>query len=181
MSRRSRLLSLVIGLPCAWATPAAPAQDPPSADQAAAAIQQKGGKVERDDKAEGKPIIIVNFATMPTSDDDLACLKGLDKLQKLTLNNTKITDAGLAHVEGLTSLQKLYLVDTGISDTGLERLKGLTNLQILSLVGTQITDTGLDHLKGLGNLKTLFLAGTKVTDDGVKTLQEAMPMLKIER
>lgn len=157
------------------------AQDPAPADPAAAAIQQKGGKLERDEKAEGKPITTVSFATQPTTDDDLACVKGLGSLQKLTLNNTKVTDAGLANVEGLAALKKLYLVDTQVTDAGLERLRGLASLEVLSLAGTPVTDAGLEHLKGLAQLKTLFLAGTKVTDEGVKKLQEALPMLKIER
>jgi hypothetical protein len=157
------------------------AQDAAEVDKAVAAIQQAGGKVERDEEAPEKPVTVVNFATQPVGDEALASLKGLDKLQKLTLNNTKITDAGLEHVKGLAGLQKLYLVDTQVTDAGLERLKELANLQILSLVGTQVTDAGLEHLKGMSGLKTVFLAGTKVTDDGVKKLQEALPMLKVER
>jgi hypothetical protein len=159
----------------------APAQDSAASDQAVAAIQAAGGRVERDDKAPEKPVTVVNFATQPVEDATLACLKGLDKLQKLTLNNTKVTDAGLEQLKGLSSLQKLYLVDTQVTDAGLAHVKELANLQVLSLVGTQVTDAGLEQLKGMMNLKTLFLAGTKVTDEGVKKLQEALPMLKIER
>lgn len=159
----------------------ASAQDAAAIDKAVAEIQQAGGKVERDDKAPEKPVIVVNFATQPIADAALASLKGLDKLQKLTLNNTKVTDAGLEAIQGLTGLQKLYLVDTQVTDAGLAHIKDLANLQVLSLVGTQVTDAGLEGLKGLANLKTLFLAGTKVTDEGVKKLQEALPMLKVER
>jgi hypothetical protein len=160
----------------------APAQEPQAGpEQAIAEIQKAGGKVERDEKDPGKPVVVVNFATTPAADDALANLKGFDKLQKLTLNGTKITDAGLEHLKGLTGLQKLYLVDTAITDAGLERLKGLTGLRILSLVGTQVTDAGLEHLKGLTNLQTVFLYGTKVTDAGSKALQEALPKVKIDR
>jgi hypothetical protein len=170
-------LVLGIGL---LALAAARADDTPQ-DRAAAAITEAGGKIDRDEKAPDKPITAVSFATLPVEDATLACLDGLGSVQKLTLNVTKITDAGLDHVQGLGALKKLYLVDTKITDAGLAKLKGLSNLEILSLVGTEVTDAGLEHLKGMASLQTVFLAGTKVTDEGVKSLQEALPKLKIER
>jgi Leucine-rich repeat (LRR) protein len=166
----------VIGM----ALPAPASQDAPQ-DKSVAEIQKVGGKVERDEKAPEKPVIIVNLATTQAGDAEVANVKGFEKLQKLTLNGTKITDAGLEHLKGLSNLQKLYLVDTKVTDVGLEHLKGLANLQILSIVGTQVTDAGLEHLKGLTNLQTLFVYGTKVTDEGVNKLKEALPKLKIER
>ncbi|MBX6311825.1 MAG: hypothetical protein IRY99_02725 [Isosphaeraceae bacterium] len=148
-------------------------------DKVAEAIQKAGGKVERDEK--DKAILAVNFATSKATDADLEPLKGLNRVQKLTLNNTKITDAGLEHLKGLTSLRKLYLVDTDVTDAGLEALKGLTELQVLSLVGTKVTDAGLEHLKELKNLEELFVSGTKVTEEGASKLKEALPKVKIDR
>ena len=150
-------------------------------DDAIAAIQKVGGKVERDDKAPEKPVLRVNLSITKVSDADLAQLKGFEKLKVLSLNNTPITDAGLENLKGLGNLEKLYLVDTKVGDGGLEHLKGLANLQVLSLVGTGVGDGGLEHLKGLANLKELFVAGTKVSEGGAKALQEALPKLKIER
>lgn len=185
MTRRQALAFVVpfgAFLACLIGARSASAQAPEGAhDKAAAALQEIGGKVERDDKAPGKPILVIGLATQPVTDDKLACLEGLDTVKKLTLNTTKITDAALDHLKGMTGLQKLYLVDTAVTDSGAEKLKDLKQLEVLSLVGTQVGDAGLEHLKGLENLKLLFLAGTKVTDDGVKKLQEALPKLKIER
>src|SRR5262249_47581109 len=130
-------------------------------EKAVAEIQKAGGKVERDEKAEGKPVTVVNFATTQADDAALENVKGLAKLKKLTLNGTKVTDAGLEKLKGLTGLEKLYLVDTKVSDAGLEHLKGLTGLRVLSLVGTEVTDAGLEHLKGMTELQDLFLYGTK--------------------
>ena len=179
MSRSIHSTILAASLVVLALAPRAWSQD--AQDKAAAAIQEAGGKVDRDDKAPGKPITAVNFATLPIGDDKLDTLAGLDKAEKLTLNNTKVTDAGLDKVKGLASLKKLYLVDTAITDAGLEKIKGMANLEILSLAGTQVTDAGLEHVKALGNLKTLFVAGTKVSEDGAKKLKEAMPKLTIER
>ncbi|MEO6807538.1 MAG: hypothetical protein ABI353_00295 [Isosphaeraceae bacterium] len=150
-------------------------------DPAVAEVTKAGGKVDRDDKGEGKPVVTVNFATTSVGDEAIDLLKPFTSLKKLSLNGTKITDAGLEKLKDRTSLEKLYLVDTKITDAGLEHLKGLTNLQVLSLVGTEVTDAGLEHLKGLSNLQDLFLYGAKVTDEGVKKLKEALPKAKIEK
>ncbi len=180
--RRYGIAALVLSLgvlPVAAqeAKPEAPA--PPSPE--VKAIQDAGGKVEIDEKAEGKPVTQVNFATLPVGDDVLAHIKGFAGLQKLTLNNTKVTDAGMDVVKEIAGLQKLYLVDTGITDAGVEKLKGLEKLEILSLVGTAITDASVEHIKAMPGLKVVFLAGTKVTDEAIKKLKEEKKDLKLDR
>jgi CubicO group peptidase (beta-lactamase class C family) len=145
------------------------------------AIQKLGGKVERDDKGAGKPVIVVNLGLTEVKDADLEPLDNLATLKRLTLNDTPITDAALDHFKGLAGLEKLYLVDTKITDAGLERLKGLKGLQVLSLAGTQVSNAGLEYLKDMPGLKEVFLYGTKVDDEGAKQLKEAMPNLKIYR
>jgi Leucine-rich repeat (LRR) protein len=144
-------------------------------------IQKLGGKVERDEKGAGKPVVVVNLGLTEVKDAELDALDGLASIKKLTLNDTPITDAALDHLRGLSGLEKLYLVDTKITDAGLERLRGLKSLQVLSLAGTQVSDAGLDHLKAMTGLKEVFLYGTKVSDDGAKQLKEALPNLKIYR
>ena len=99
---------------------------------------------------------------------------------EVSLELTKITDAGLVHLKGLTNLQTLNLRFTKVTDVGLEHLKGLTELQTLSLPG-RITDAGLVHLKGLTNLQTLDLIGNNVTAAGVADLQKALPNCKIAK
>lgn len=78
-------------------------------EEAIAAIQKRGGRVERDEKAAGKPVTTVNLATTGAGDEDLKPVEGMTTLVKLTLNNCKVTDAGLEKLKGLTSLKKLYL------------------------------------------------------------------------
>lgn len=160
------------------------AQEPGATPELAAAIagvEAAGGKVYHEDLKPEKPVVAISFATTGAGDDALASLAGFTGLKKLTLNNTKISDAGLDHVKGLASLEKLYLVDTAIGDAALERIKELPALQVLSLVGTGVTDPGLEQLKDMKSLQVVFLAATKVTDEGVKKLQEALPELKVER
>lgn len=161
--------------------PGRAAAEDPKPDDLVAKIQQLGGKVDRDEKAEGKPVTVVNFATTQVGDEALAEVKSIATLRKLTLNGTKVTDAGLEQLKGLTGLEKLYLVDTKVTDAGLAHLAGLKELKILSLVGTEVTDAGLDHLKGLEKLEDLFLYATKVTEEGAKKLKETLTKVRIDR
>ncbi len=114
-------------------------------------------------------------------DAGLAHLKNLTRLETLGLAETAITDAGLVHLKRLTKLSSLSLSGTQVTDAGLAHLKNLTSLQTLGLGETTITDAGLVHLEGLTKLSVLSLEHTQVTDAGVKSLQKALPSLKIRR
>src|SRR5262245_49673205 len=64
-------------------------QDAEKPDAAIAAVQKAGGKIDREEKAPGKPVVTVNLGTTGATDADLEGLKGFDKLKKLMLNGTK--------------------------------------------------------------------------------------------
>lgn len=96
----------------------------------------------------------VNLSVSKLKNADLAHLKAMPKLQRLSLSLTSIGDAGLAHVAKLTTLTHLNLVETKITDRGLERLTSLTRL------------------------KRLALQRSKVTKQGVKKLQRVLPRLE---
>src|SRR5262245_11608864 len=112
---------------------------PGRADEAAAVkmIEKLGGKITRDDKRPGKPVV------------------GVD------LKSTPVTDAGLKELKKLKSLVWLGLSGTKVTDTGLKELKELGHLQYLDLSKTAITDAGLKELKELKNLEDLYLTSTK--------------------
>ena len=118
------------------------------------------------------------------TDSDVAQLRRLTSLQKITLSQTWVTDAGLENLEKLTALQYLSFDDTHITDadmihvcnseltmTRLVRPKGLPGWRELYLYPTQVSDVGLEHLKGLRGLKTLDLGSTQVTDAGLERLK----------
>jgi hypothetical protein len=86
-----------------------------------------------------------------------------------------ITDDILAHLEALPKLQCLWLSDTQLTDAGLIHLTGLTNLECLSIDDRNITNAGLAHLQRLTSLRELCLANTQATDDGISRLKKALP------
>ncbi len=126
-------------------------------DKAVAFVEKLGGKVTRDEKAPGKPVV------------------GVD------LGGTAVTDAGLKELAPLKSLTTLELSVTQVTDAGLKELAPLKNLTTLNLSETKVTDAGLKELAPLKNLTKLFLARTKVTDAGVAELQKALPNCKISK
>src|SRR2546423_14082610 len=109
------------------------------ADEASAvkAVEKLGGKVTRDDKLPGKPVIALSMWGTPAhiiSDDTLKPVKALTKLRVLDLNGTAVTAKGLAELKDLTNLQSLNLHRaTKITDAALKEIKQFKNLQDLNL------------------------------------------------
>lgn len=89
---------------------------------------------------------------------DLTPIKGLDRLQSLTLAKNKIQD--LAPLAESKALQLLDLADNQVTDVG--PLSGLNNLTTLYLANNQIKD--MSPLKSLKKLWSLDLAHNQVTD-----------------
>jgi hypothetical protein len=135
---------------------------------AAEAIEKLGGKVEKDLKAPGQPVVKVSLPTCTCLPDDshLVHLESLPDLRRLELRNdcksSHLTDKGMIHLRKLTKLEYLYLGDSG--------------------GGPGITDAGLVHLKGLTNLRELVIGDNRgVTEAGLKELQKSLPQATIKR
>src|SRR5262245_32041096 len=77
------------------------------ADEAAAvkAIEKLGGKVTRDDKLPGKPVVAVDLGGTTVTDAGLKELKELKTLQSLEIGSTQVTDTGLKELKELKTLQ----------------------------------------------------------------------------
>ena len=58
--------------------------------------------------------------------------------------------------EGLQNLEPLFLERTKITDAGLKELKRHANVQILLLTNTQVGDAGLKELEEHANLQQLL-------------------------
>lgn len=125
--------------------------------------------------ADGKSTQI-RLDRSPVNDDDLRTLAGLeDKLERLNLSRTDISDEGLRRIAQMQRLEQLRLDSHRITDQGLAELAALKQLRFLHLLHAPIGDAGLAHLHALKQLESLYLDGTKVTDDGLARLLEAVP------
>jgi hypothetical protein len=114
------------------------------------------------------------------TDDGLAAVERLSKLNQLYVNYDAVGDAGLARLSGLTQLECLAAHGcAAITDNGLGHLAPLTKLKSLYLSGTGVSDTSAKYLEALRCLKDLDISTTRVTAAGVNELQLALPELEI--
>ncbi len=105
------------------------------------------------------------------ADKDMKLLGGRRQLTGLTLVNCKeITDEGMRFVAALPALERLSLEDTAVTDAGLKEIGKLSGLIDLKLAGS-FTDTGLKELSGLTKLTRLDVTGCKITGEGLAPLQ----------
>jgi len=119
-------------------------------------------------------VLRVDHATV--TDNDLQALDGLEnKLRRINLSNTEVTDAGLARIGQMRDLIQLRIASPHITDAGMTHLAGLNRLRYLHLLDAPITDAGLDHLHGLKSLESVYLDHTKVTDEGLAKLLKSLP------
>jgi hypothetical protein len=101
-------------------------------------------------------------------------LSGAPNLIQLEIRTTKLTDQGIASLHGLKRLQLLRLVVCDITDTGLQNLADLPALEILDLRYTSVTANGL---AGLGRFKRLntVITNADLTFDELLELRRALP------
>jgi hypothetical protein len=178
-------------------------------DSAVQLVKKLGGVVDRDERAPGKPVIVVYLSHKKvtsanlkelakelaalndlrkldlfdtnTEDKDLKEIAILKQLQWLVLGGTRVTDAGLKHLAALQDLRELDLSDTVVTSVGLRELAALTKLERLDLERTKVTDRGLPQLAMLKKLRVVQLGGTQVTEMGISELKAALPKCRIVR
>jgi hypothetical protein len=114
------------------------------------------------------------------TDNGLAHVARLDRLEVLHAHNTKMTDAGLKSLTGLKRLRRLGADGTLLTDAGVAHLTAFPDLESLGLGVPGVTDAGLRAMVGLKNLKWLNLRQATVTADGVRALHMALPQCRIE-
>jgi Leucine Rich repeat len=115
------------------------------------------------------------------TDRGLAALKSLTELRILYLGGAKIGDAGISSLKPLTSLEELDLYDTHVTDKSLALIEGFENLTSLNLAGTKVTDAAAKHLREMKNLKVLNLAMTEVSMPAIKSIEDAIPGIRVRR
>lgn len=102
----------------------------------------------------------------------------LTRLRSLSINKTKINDAGIAKLAGLKSLTYLDLRETPITDSSLASISKMQGLRTLNLANTKVTDKGLRYLISMPNLKRLDLSQTAITDATARNILSKMISLE---
>jgi internalin A len=142
-------------------------------------------------------VVWVSLAGSQVTDEVMAQVGELGSLERLTLSNVSVTDAGMAHLRGLTGLQVLSLgldernrcisltplarlirlrgleLFNTIDDAALAHLSGMRDLEELAVHAPcpDVTDAGLAHLARLTKLRTLTLRDSRVTEVGLAHLR----------
>ena len=126
--RTLMLFMLVCTFPSAWV---GWKLDETRLEQAVVAdVEALGGRVDYH-KVKGPPWItrhfrkvkVVDFESLPITDDELQQLEGMAGLEGLRLRNTLVTNEGLVHLEEMTGLEWVDLYHTQVTDAGVKKLQ----------------------------------------------------------
>ena len=113
-----------------------------------------------------------------TTDADLSSIAGMGKPERLSLAQTRVTDAGLERLREVRSLRELDLYFAEFfTDDGVAALQGLAKLERLNLRGTKVTSRVFEPLSHLTSLRSLDISYSQIDDSGVELLAE-LPQLE---
>jgi hypothetical protein len=129
----------------------------------------------------------------------------LIRVERLRLQNTRITDDGLRHLGLLSSLRHVDVSETRVTDDGLKYLSNLPHLEVLNVAfvdsldgsglhwlksnprlveinlrGTHIEDRYMPHVMCLSRLEVLDLGVTPVTDLGTRKIEALLRLVTLE-
>ena len=166
-------------------------------------VESKGGRISQNEQGE---FAWVNLTNQKVDDQDLDIFKqsGASQIAYLSLNGTQVTDEGLAKLASLQRLEDLNLGDTKITGTGFANVKFTSlkklsfrecnkltvdgfkqivkcqNLEKLNLIKSNIEDPFLQEIAKLPRLKTLWVDHTKVTNAGLPYLNSMAQLKSLE-
>jgi hypothetical protein len=102
------------------------------------------------------------------------------KLERVWLNNTRITDDALATIALWPQLKTLDLHATKVTSHGVQRLEKLERLEELILDGTKVDDDVVPTLCQMPSLRLLRLHYTTISGEGLLRLREALPACEVQ-
>ncbi len=97
----------------------------------------------------------------------------------LDLSNADVSEEQLAALARLRKLQRLNLSGTKAGDATIARLTALPFLETLNLYGTAVTDSALGALGKIPSLSSVYLSQTAVTPRGLAQFSAAHPQVRI--
>ncbi|KAF7151730.1 hypothetical protein RHSIM_Rhsim02G0242800 [Rhododendron simsii] len=110
----------------------------------------------------------------------LAALQNITCLERLDLEDTKVSDAALLPLTGLQQLTYLSLKSVFLTDTSLYVLQSLPKLTNLSLQDAVLTNAGIDSFNPPETLRTLDLWGCwLLTEDVLLQFCKRHPQIEV--
>jgi len=129
--------------------------------------------------------LAVLWIDSPDIDDQaLAGIARCRRLRKLFVTNgnideSAVTNEGIAHLNVLDKLEVLEIDSPHIDDHALAEIARSHKLRELYITNANIGDDGLDNLKLLDSLQNLCLDNTRVSQTGAAALSESLPHCRI--
>jgi hypothetical protein len=123
-----------------------------------------------------------SFSGTNLDDVGLEHVSQVSSLENLNLQNTSISNDGLACLERLPRLQHLRLKEnTQLTNACVPRLLRLERLVDLQIHGTSIDEHGLSQIEGMRNLRDICLDvwNNNYSFDGLLALSARMPACTI--
>jgi Leucine-rich repeat (LRR) protein len=124
-----------------------------------------------------------NFFARDTQfgDQGMEAISSLPNLMTVQVGNTRVGDAGLLkYCDKKCPVDRLVIDNTKVTDKGLVNLYKLPNLRSLSLTADNITDASVPSLIKLKKLQGLGVRHTKITQAGIERIRAALPNCSID-
>lgn len=138
-------------------------------------IELLGGRLTRNDKLPGKPVVGIKFGQESRFGDKYThLLSRFGHLERLHLAGLQISDSCLREVAAFQTLTEVDVYKCPlVTDAGIQELSKLRNLTYLGCVNCdQMTDDAVQGMEKLTKLTTLYIGGRKFTDIGTSRVAE---------
>ena len=112
----------------------------------------------------------------PINDADLPLLAKFPRLELVSFQKSKITNAGMKSLKECKGLKTIYLSQVDITNEGLKELAELPELNVLMARVTRATAEGFRPFQNSKSLKTLVIDGVLAFKNG-PTHEEVQDML----
>lgn len=163
------------------AAAASPGQEVEAAiEQAAAAVQQRGGHASR--VAAGVPELLVNYSivTPPITEQDIAVLlPAADHVVELNVGGAGVTDAVVSAIGQLRGLRSLNISRSQVTSGALEAFCALTRLEVLNIYGCPVGVEAVDVIARMPTLKRVYVWQTGMDASAVQRLRALRPDLEV--
>lgn len=105
--------------------------------------------------------------------------EGLDAIEDINLNGSKVTNGGLKHLTKLTNLKSLDVRNSPVDKDGASAIGALTSLEALKVDGGEMTDEAVQALNPLSELRSLEIRSVRLSPGGWSQLTNHKKLEKL--